>query len=330
MKYSYITFLSLVFFPGIVFADLQAENNSTALLTVEVINNTANGIPVIDDEIIVQIFQHQQLISTFESNAPDDGKAIFEDVPVGEHAAAIARVKHNDMMFTSGAIELIPSESNYTIQVDVFDVTTDRSKLSIETHHLIIDASSEGDTLEITEFMELVNSSDMAISSEKKDSQGHSVVIEMMLPEGFRNLQFTDFFEEGAIVVTDNGFYDIMAIAPGSFRAAFIYTLDITSVTMDIVKRISLPTENFMVFVNGYAKLNPPEGMEKKIMNNDNISMEYLKFSNLSQEQEISFQISGLVTKKSDILTWIILAGVFGIIIVFAVIRSGNSAPKNQ
>ncbi|MFC1781339.1 hypothetical protein ACFLZ8_03665 [Planctomycetota bacterium] len=320
LRYSYLTFILLVVCSGNVFASMGVENNSDAVLTVEVTNKTENGTPVADDEIFVQIYQHQQLFSTLEGKVSDEGKTIFQNVPTGEQIIAVPRVKHREMMFTGTAVVLSSTENEFVAQVEVFDVSVDKSKLSVETHHLIIRTSSETETLEITELMQLVNSSDMAISSQERDDQDRAIVLNILLPEGFNNLRSESYFEEHALVLMENGFYDTMAIPPGSYHATFSYTLDITSPTMDIVKKVSLPTSNCMVLVEGGAQLHSLSDVERQVMND--VSMEYLRLSNLAAGEEISFQVTGLTVGKNKWITWIILTVVFGVMIVFAVIRS--------
>ena len=325
MVYRYVTSIVLVFSLFPVFANTETENKSSATLTVEVINKTANGTPVKNDEIILQIYQHQQLIDTFEGQASEDGKAIFNNVPAGEQFIAVPRAKHMEMMFTGQAVKLSGSEDKIDAQVAVFDVSMDQSKLSVSMHHLIIKESTETKSLEITEFMQIENSSDMAISSKERDKQGHAIVLNIMLPKRFRNLQWTSYFEENALVVTEDGFYDIMAVPPGSYQATFSYTLGITSPTMDISKKVSLPTANFMIFAQGQPQLHTSNDSNKQIMNMNGTSMEYLKFSDIVPPRDISFQVTGLTVDKHNIITWIILTTVFIAMIIFAIVRSGTS-----
>jgi hypothetical protein len=322
LKYFYITSLFLVFLSFPAFAGTGAENESQGILTVEVINKTANGTPVTNDEIILQIYRHQQLLSTLEGKVPEDGNAVFENIPTGVQLIAIPRAKHREMMFTGQAVKLSPGEAKFNARVEVFDVSTDKSKLSVQMHHLIIKASPKVKSLEITEFMQLVNSSDMAISSKERDKQGNAIVLNVMLPEGFGNLQWTSYFEKDAIVVTDNGFYDVMAVPPGSYQATFSYTLDITSSTMDIVKKVSLPTANFMVLAQGGVHLHGRSDADMQTMSMNGVSTEYLKLTNLAPDEEISFQAAGLTVDKHSWITWIVLTTIFVAMIIFAIVRS--------
>ncbi len=290
------------------------------VLVVEVTNGTANGAAVAGDEVIVGIFENSQLLHSLNGEVDADGKAVFEDVPVGDNIVALARAKHQDMMFSGRVIELKPTEDKHLAQVEVYDVSVDRSHLSVGAHHMIIKARSE--YLEITEYLQLRNSSDMAVSSNKKDSRDKEVILEIMLPKGFKNLKATSYFIENALVVTERGFYDTMAVPPGEYQANFTYTLDITSNTMDIVKGITLPTSNLIIFAElGQAKLRGLGEADNQVTNASGAPMRYYQLSDLAPPEKVAFQIVGFNVGTSGLTTWIILSLTFGAIVVLVVLR---------
>ena len=320
MKYFLVTIILWSLLSKACFADETGVAASQAVLTVEVTNGTANGTAVTDNPVTVRIYKHEQLLHTLESTVSADGVAVFENVPTGDHTVAFTRAKHQDMMFNGRPVALRPGEKGFFACVQVFDVSDDKSNLSIGTHHLIIKAHST--FLEVTEYMQLKNSSDMAVSSKVRDSQDRAIVLEIMLPKGFKNLRSSSYFEDDALVVTEKGFYDTMAVPPGEYQVTFSYTLDITSDTMDIVKQISLPTFNFMVFAElGRAKLQGLGQSENQLIRPDGVPMEYYKRSNLASAEKITFQITGFNVNTYDVATWVILAVVFGAIVVLAVSR---------
>lgn len=321
MRYFFVNLIMFVVFSGTCFANQSAVNESQVQLSIDVVNGTANGAAVTNDEVIVQIFQHAQLLSSLEGKVSDDGMAVFEKVPAGEHVMAIPRVKHQDMMFTGPVVPLTTTEDKFTASVKVFDVSVDKSKLSVKTHHLIIKAHPK--FLEMTEFMELVNSSDMAVSSKEKDSQNRTIVFKIMLPKGFKNLKSSSYFEDDALVVMKDGFYDTMAVPPGDYKVTFSYTLDITSSSMDIIKEITLPTSLFMAFIeSGEAQFHGLNEAEKQIMNRNGVSMEYFKRGDISPAEVVAFRIKGLNAGKSKLVTWVILSVVFGVLVMLAIVRS--------
>ena len=146
--------------------------------------------------------------------------------------------------------------------------------------------------------------------------------MEIMLPEGFKNLKAMSYFEENALVVTEQGFYDTMAVPPGEYQANISYTLDISSSTMDIVKGISLPTSNLIVFAElGQAELRGLGEADKQVTNASGAPMMYYQLSDLAPAEEVAFQIVGFNVSSSGLNTWLILSLTFGALGVLVVLR---------
>lgn len=320
MKYFIVSILVLCFSSHICPADEATMPASKGVLVVEVTNGTANGAAVAGDEVIVGIYENSQLLHNLNGEIAADGKAVFEDVPIGDNIVALARAKHQDMMFNGRVVGLKPTEDRHLAHIDVYDVSWDKSHLSVGAHHIIIKARSE--YLEISEYLQLRNSSDTAVSSKQKDSQGREVIFEIMLPEGFKNLKATSYFVENALVVTEQGFYDTMAVPPGEYQANFSYTLDISSSTMDIVKGISLPTSNLIVFAElGQAELRGLGETDNQVTNASGAPMKYYQLSDLAPAEEVAFQVVGFNVSTSGSTTWLILSLTFGAIVVLVVLR---------
>jgi hypothetical protein len=175
----------------------------------------------------------------------------------------------------------------------------------------------------ITEYMQLKNSSDMAVISKQRDEQRMPIVLKIMLPMEFKNLRCSSYFEEAALVITEDGFYDTMAMPPGNdHRAVFSYTLDINSKTMDIVKKLSLPTSEFVLFSQlGQEKIEGLGSPNGRMTLADGTSAEYFSLSNLDTGDKITFQVSGFSVANSERDSWIILGVVFGIIALVVIFR---------
>jgi len=299
--------------------DANALTSQTTLV-VEATNGTQGGAALAGDLITVQIYEHGQLLQTLDGKVGDDAKAVFDNVFAGEHTVAVAGVKHQDMMFSSPPVPLEPAADALVASVKVFDVSEDNSRLSVGTHHFIVRTRPK--SIEITEYMQLRNSSDMAVSSKERDSSNRTIVLNIMLPKGFKNLRPLSYFEENALVATGEGFYDTMAVPPGEHEIAFSYAVDITSRTMNIVKGISLPTSDFVVFAeSGEAKLQGLGRPEQKLIGTNGIPMEYYSRSDLTPAEEIAFKITGLNPGSSNLAVWMILATFFSALALLIILR---------
>jgi hypothetical protein len=303
-----------------------AETAAQATVTVEVTNHTANGTTVAGDEVTLLLYKGQELTVSLSARVGQDGKAVFENVPTGEDVAAVARAKHQNMAFNSQVVPLATAGA-VSADVQVFDVSTDTSKLSVGTHHIMVAVRST--SLEFTEYMQLSNPSDMAITGPARDDRNRPVVIAVGLPKGFKDLTASSYLEEEAMVVTADGFYDTLAVPPGEHQVTFSYKLDIDRRTIDVARKITLPTSELMIFwEQGQGRLEGLGEPSGKLTNAEGVPIEYYRRANLKPGEAISFQISGFNVKHSDSYTWIVLAAVFAAVVVIALLRSRPKPAK--
>jgi len=294
--------------------------SAAATLTVEVTNNTANGTTVVGDEATVQLYKGQSPIESLQAKVGEDGKAVFGNVPTGEDVAAVARVKHQDMAFKGRTLFLAPAVEELSTSVQVFDVSTDTSQLSIGVHHIMVAVREK--SLAFTEYMQLTNASDMAVTGSQRDGQDRPVVIEVKLPKGFRNLASSGYLEQDALVITDDGFYDTMAMPPGEHQITFSYQVDIDRNTIPVAKEMTLPTADLMIFwEQGPGRLEGLDEPTNRLTNEQGVPIEYYRRSDLKPGDRISFQVSGFNVRQSDSYTWMVLAAVFVVVVVIALLR---------
>jgi hypothetical protein len=306
----------------------NADVNSEGLvLSVEVTNGTENGHPVAGDNATLTIYEYNKPVDRLEGKVGADGKAVFENIQGGEHVVAFAQVFHEGMSFGSNVVVLKAGQRQANAQVQVFDVSYDASVLSAKTHHIIL--KRQDGSLLFTEYIQLVNPSDMAIGSKEKGGSGRPMVLRIPLPKGFQNFTSSSYLEPQALGFTEESFYDTMGVPPGSHEIIFSYTLEIKSDTMDVTKKISLPTSHFVLYSQlGEKKIKGLGDAAGELALSDGTPSEYFVLGDLLAGKEIIFKIAGLSTSVGNKSSWIILTVVFGAIIVIAVLRLPRS--ENQ
>jgi len=296
------------------------SQTAPATLVVEVSNGTARGATVLGDVVTLQLRQHEQLVKSLEAEVGQAGEALFEDLPTAAHMVAVVRVKHQNMAFQGRPVVLAPGQSAYSTSVQVFDVSSDVSELSVGTHHIMVGIRSTW--LEFTEYMQLRNGSDMAIRGAARDAENRPVVIEIALPKGFRELTSSGYLVPSALVTTATGFYDTLAVPPGEHQVSFSYRVDIDRGTMDIAKEISLPTSEVVVFwENGQGDLQGLGEPDDRLTNAEGVAVEYYRRTDQEVGDRIAFQISGFNVTTSDTHTWIVLIVAFSAVVVVAIVR---------
>lgn len=318
MRIYYIILGILLFLPvPPVWAQDNPHGHVPGTLIVTVTNDTPDGHSTVGDPVTVSIYQNQKLIDTLWGTVNEEAKVVFEGIHFGENLIALASCDHEKVTFQGHSIDLNPAQTNRTTQVRVYDVSPDHSELSIITHHIIIKRGE--DFLGVSEYMRLKNSSHMAIRSDKLDSNGKPVVMEVFLPRGHRDFQPTSYFAAEALVFTDNGFYDTMPVAPGEYDIQFSYLLDIDSETMDFAKEFPLPTDDLVFFIALPVAKATGLGPSSEFTMADGKVSEYYPLGPRQPGEQLKFQLTGFKLPKSD-RSWIIIAVIFshiGILIIW-------------
>ena len=315
---------------GVSFAAETGDSFATASVVVEVVNGTADGAAVVGDAVTLQVFQHQQVQEVLLATVGENGEAVFEDVLTGPRMMAVARVTHQNMTFQGRPVALTASAGALSTMVQVFDVSADRAALSVGTHHLTI--ATEGSSLEVTEYMQLRNDSDKAIRGERRDAQNRPVVVEVLLPAGARDVTPSGFFEPQALVTTETGFYDTLAVPPGEHQVRFTYWIDVDRDVMEIARGISLPTSEFVVFwQTGQGELTGLGEPDTRLTDDEGTPVECYYRHNLQAGDRMAFQVSGFNVRTSDLDTWIVLAVAFAAIGIVALwrLRQGSMSPPS-
>ncbi len=311
----------------------SAQTDSNVTVTVKITNATPNGKDVTGDDVSLQLFHHNQEVGVLESKVNTEGNAVFTNVPVMPGFVARATAKHSNMTFNSPVLELIPLQTAFETKIDVYETSTDNSKLELGVHQIVIKKMSDKMLL-ITEYVQIVNSTGMAVTSEEKDESGRNKVIVFHLPDGFKNLTMTMYFVKNAIVETADGFYDTMATPPGKQLAAFSYTLDITADSMEIVRKISKPTKEFVVFSQlGAGNLQGAGTPAGEMTLPDGSPALYYSVSPCEKGSEVKLQLKGLATvqsaagrsaedKSAISPAIVIISVVLGIVVLVAIARA--------
>ncbi len=221
------------------------QNQGT--IEVNVVNATPDGHSVVGDLVTVRLIQDQTLIDTLQGKVNAESKAVFNNVRRAPNLMAHVSCEHEGAPFFGEPVPFFPDFPDMPSTVTVFDVTTDKSSLSVQMHHITI--TQVGELLQIEEIMMISNSAMMAIKPEVSPVYNKSVVIEIFLPKDYQNFKVTEYFNPDDLVWTDEGFFDPVPVAPGEGRIGFSYFLPLDGETLDIAKKFSLPTGTCVIFV---------------------------------------------------------------------------------
>jgi len=290
-------------------------------LTVIVENRTPDGSTVSPDKIMLEIYKDAKKVDSISKMVGDTGKVKFENLKAEHNLFAVPAVLHHGMRFTGRSVELNPDGKNISTDVAVYDITYQNSSLYAQTHHILIELKEH--SLVLTEYIQLINPLEMAVSSREMPDVNRPKVLEISLPEGYKRFRSLSYFEPKALVFSEKGFYDTMAVPPGSFRVTFSYMLDIDSDNREIKKRITLPTSGFVVFSRlGRAEINGLGRPDGRMGLSSPAAGTYYQIGKCEAGKELDFIITGLKAGLGTKANWIIPALVFAGIAVFVILKA--------
>jgi hypothetical protein len=291
------------------------------LIQVVVTNETA-GSPASDAEVALTIYQDSEPLDRRVGWSDARGVCSFQEVPTGLGMAVVATAMNQDMMFSSRPMSLEHAhDAMYQLEIVVYDVSTDTSALSIGTHHLVVRVAPQG--LFIDEYLQIINDSDKAVTSEEKTPDGKPAVLKVYLPADFKDIIYSKYFQEQALIMTDDGFIDTMAVPPGRHDAVFTYAVKTETPSVQIIKKAALPTQDLMVFsqLSGASIAGLDEPLGQMTINNGSPA-DYFPSVSLETGDQISFEITGLSIAQDPDDLWIMFGVIFGVMILIGIVRT--------
>lgn len=290
-------------------------------IQVVVTNETGGGAAARNAEVVLTVYQDGKPLDRQEGRSDDEGICLFDNVPTGKGRVAAATARHQEMMFASRAMSLEHAhDAMYQMPISVYDVSNDTSALSVGTHHFVIRVDPQG--IFVDEYLQIINSSDKAVTSTEKTPDGRAMVLKVYLPAGFKDIKCSKYFQEHALVITEEGFIDTMAIPPGRHDAVFTYALEADKSTIQIVKTVGLPTEDFMVFsqLSGAVIENLGQPIGQMVLGNGK-SADYFQSVSLEPGGQVRFMITGLSVPQDQDDLWVMFGVIFGVIVLAGMIR---------
>ncbi len=291
------------------------------LIQVVVTNETAGASPASDVEVALTIYQDSKQLDRRVARSDAQGLCSFQEVPTGLGMAVVATAMNQDMMFSSQAMSMEHAHDKmYQLDISVYDVSTDTSALSIGTHHLVVRVAPQG--LFIDEYLQIINDSDKAVTSEEKTPDGKPAVLKVHLPAGFKDIIYSKYFQEQALIMTDEGFIDTMAVPPGRHDAVFTYAVQADASTVEITKKVGLPTKELMVFsqLSGASIEGLDEPLGQMTINNGSPA-DYFPSVSLEAGDQISFKITGLSIARDQDDLWVMFGVIFAVIVLIGISR---------
>lgn len=231
IKLAALLFFSLLFaaFPVRAWAQSASPEKSTptitptaaapdlpkGVITGKIINKNDLSKPVGNLEVMLHIFdQGQNQLGMLHGTSVQDGSFTIADVPFQAGMGYAAAVVYEGTTYYSQIALAESGKTSLSLEVAVYESTTDLSKVQVEQMHVLFNFA--GDGIEVKELIALSNLGEQTVKDavEVPGNNGAKAAVQFPLPEKADFIYFEPQ-DEGRFLKFPGGFADTSSIAPG-------------------------------------------------------------------------------------------------------------------
>jgi len=237
------------------------------------INKTAKGKGVDGVEVTLTMYRNEEEAGKSTTTTDRSGRFEFQNLSGKPGETYAVTVRYQDAEYNSERIILNNAEPTRSLEMPVYDATTDPSRISVKVHHVLF--SLADGSLQAEELIVVRNAGDRAYVGAKEVAGGRRATLQFTLPAGAREVKYGQGLMECCIVPGEQGFVDTMDVKPGERQVVFSYALPPAGGRLQFIRPVDYPTEAVEVFV--------PEGVAQ-------VSSEGLKPAGVVPGQDRKFQ----------------------------------------
>ncbi|MBI3086014.1 MAG: carboxypeptidase regulatory-like domain-containing protein [candidate division NC10 bacterium] len=267
--------LSMVFLLGIILIGLVGLPGpaGAAGISGRLVNKTPKGKGVEGAEVTLTAYRNEQEAGKTPTRTDRAGRFQFQDLSAKPGDTYTVTVRYQDAEYNTERIILENTGATRTLEIPVYDSTTDASQISVKVHHVVFSVADG--SLRAEEVLLFRNSGDKAYVGAKEVAGGRRATLQFSLPAGAREVKYGEGLMECCVVPGEQGFVDTMDVKPGERQATFSYAVAPTNGRLQFVRPVDYRTEAVEVFV--------PEGAAQ-------VSAEGLKLAGMISGQNQRFQ----------------------------------------
>lgn len=277
-------------------------------ITGFVVNGTAGGPGIgADQSVTLLTSTNGQVGGSLSAKTDAQGKFTFSGLSTDATSAYQVLTNYKVVHYTSKAIAFAAGETSKSADVNVFETTDSDPGISAMLGHIVFDQNV--DVLRVIEFYLMVNSGDRTyIGTQTPD--GKKQTLNMSLPKGASNLQYTNGITELTATVGADSLITSMPLIPGMNGIGFNYQLSNRSADYTFTKKISQDIGQMDVLAVGEDKGIAGEGFDA----GEPLLIEGTTYAHISRQgmvagDVITVRLSRL-TPGSDqnLVLWVIVA----------------------
>lgn len=229
---------------------LAAAESALGMITGKVVNGSGGELPA-DLSLTLHGFDGMQIVHTDTATPQADGSYQFEGVEMAPDRKFLVSAEYGQATYISNMATVSEGTGNISLDVTVFDTTSDLSSLSVERLHIFFEFTEE-DVVQVVQLFIFSNEGNKTIVP----FQEGGPVVDFALPEGAMNLQFQDGVLGERYLRTPTGFADTVAVRPGTGEYQVLFAFDMPyKRKLDLVQPLNHP-------VDAAAVMLPEDGVK--------------------------------------------------------------------
>ncbi|MFQ5433867.1 MAG: hypothetical protein ACE5FD_03235 [Anaerolineae bacterium] len=191
----------------------QSDEDVIGVVTGQILNQTDTDIVPDGVDVMLHAWDqdfNEKIMLNGQSEA--DGTFQFDDVTMNPEWLYAVMLTYQDVLYYSEPAPLSGDLTSLTIDVPIYETTTDTSQVQIERQHIFFDTAQGG--LMVGEVYILSNSGDKTIAGAGGDD-GTLSPLQFSLPEDATGVSF-EGAGDGRFLLTPGGFVDTAPLRPGA------------------------------------------------------------------------------------------------------------------
>jgi hypothetical protein len=226
----------------------------------------------------------------------------FEGLPTGNDYLFTATVNYAAVGYQSDSVQLTSDEPVASIELPVYETTTDDDAIQVVLDHLAIQVDKSAQTIQVLNYVKLHNDGDRTlVAGGVNASTAQPAALQLPLPKEASNITPVDGLIQENLSVADGGLADSTPFPPGDREVVISYELPYSAASYLLERSIMYPTDKLAVLMPvGSAQIDSPQ-----LPNRNETEMEGNKFLVMTGENleagKIQLSLSGLPKTDSGI-----------------------------
>jgi hypothetical protein len=248
----------------------QAQDDAQGVIEGTVVTGTAETNGAVSAlETTLVIWQHGQTATSPENSEHSEiggsaagtteqrttltdaaGAFRFEGLPTGSDYVYTVAVNYATVDYWSDSIQVQSDSPLATLEVPVYETTTDASAVKVVLDHLAVQLNKGAQTIQVLNYVKLHNGGDRTLVAEGANTMAsHPAALQLPLPKDALNIAPMEGLTQENLSLTDGGLADSTPFPPGDREVVVSYDLPYSSASYLLERTVMYPTDKLAVLM---------------------------------------------------------------------------------